>query len=110
MGGLVQKTFKKLVQAEKIFGTDKLTGGIFDKYLGTDILGAKEAQRKAKEEEARRNQETLNSQLNSNVIGVAGTDNVAQVEAGGTAADATATTTDLKKRRTGSISTTLGLS
>lgn len=110
MGGLVQKTFKKLVQAEKIFGTDKLTGGIYDKYLGTDILGAKEAQRKAKEEEARRNQEALNAQLNSNIIGVSGTENVTQVEAGGTAADADTTTSDAKKRRAGSISTTLGLS
>lgn len=109
MGGLVKKAMKKLVGAEKIFGTDKLTGGIYDKYLGTDILGAKEAQAKEKAKEAQRNQEALNAQLNSNVIGVTGVDNVAQVEAGGTAADAADATSDLRKKRAGSISTSLGL-
>jgi len=109
MGGIVKKAMKKLVGVEKIFGTDKLTGGIYDKYLGTDILGAKEAQAKAKAEEAQRNQETLNAQLNSNIIGVAGTENVTQVEAGGSAIDAAAATSDMRKKRSANISTSLGL-
>lgn len=108
MGKLVKKALKTVVGVEKIFGTDKLTGGIFDKYLGTDILGTKAEQERAKQREAELNQNALNAQLNANTIGSQGTDNIVNVEAGGSAADA-ATMSDSKKRRAGTISSTLGI-
>lgn len=108
MSKVVNKALKTVVGAEKIFGTDKLTGGIFDKYLGTDILGAKEEQARAKQREAELNQASLNAQQNANILGVQGADNVVQVEAGGSAADA-ATMSDNKKRRASTISSTLGI-
>lgn len=108
MGKLVNKVLKKVVGLEKLTGTYKLTSGIFDKYLGTDIQGAKAEQERARQREAELNQQNLNAQLNANTIGSQGTDNVVQVEAGGSAADA-ATMSDSKRRRAGSISSTLGI-
>ena len=108
MGKFVSKLMKKVVGVEKLFGTYKLTSGIYDKYLGTDIQGNKAEQAKVKEHERELNQQALNAQQNQNVIGVQGTENIAQVEAGGSAADA-AVMGDMKKKRSGSISSTLGI-
>lgn len=108
MSKVFNKVLKKAVGLEKLTGTYNITSGIYDKYLGTDIQGAKAAQARAKQREAELNQQSLNSQLNANIIGTQGTDNVVQVEAGGTAADA-ATMSDTKRKRTGSISSTLGI-
>lgn len=88
--------------------TGGIVGGVSDNFLGTDIGGFKAAQKEAQEQEAAKNQAALNSQLNANTIGAQGTDNIVNVEAGGSAADAT-TSTDTKKRRTGTISSTLGI-
>lgn len=103
MGKLIKKTLK--------IGS-KLTGGILgnvsDNFLGTDIGGFKAAQEEAQRQEAEKNQATLNAQLNANTIGAQGTDNIVNVEAGGSAADA-ATMSDTKKRRAGTISSTLGI-
>lgn len=110
MGSVVKKAMKKIVGVEKIFGTDKLTGGIYDKYLGTDILGKKEAQEKEAAAERARNQAALNSQNNANILSVNGTENVVQTDTGGTAAAvASGEDNDLKKRRTGGISSVLGI-
>lgn len=103
MGKVINKTLKV---------GSKLTGGILgnvsDNFLGTDIGGAKAAQKEAQRQEAEKNQAALNAQLNANTLGVQGADNVVQVEAGGSAADA-ATMSDNKKRRAGTISSTLGI-
>lgn len=103
MGKIIKKTLKV---------GSKLTGGILgnvsDNFLGTDIGGAKAAQEKAQRLEAEKNQAALNAQLNANALGVQGADNVVQVEAGGSAADA-ATMSDNKKRRAVSVSSTLGI-
>jgi len=108
MGKVVSKVLKKAVGAEKLFGTYKLTSGIYDKYLGTDIQGVKADQAAAKERERALNEQALQAQENQNIIGTTGTENIAQVEAGGTAADA-ASMDDTRKRRTGTISSTLGI-
>ncbi|QHJ80528.1 MAG: hypothetical protein [Bacteriophage sp.] len=108
MGKLVNKVLKKAVGLEKLTGTYKITSGIYDKYLGTDIQGAKAEAEKARQRQAELNQQTLNAQLNANTIGAQGTDNIVNVEAGGSAADA-ATMSDTKKRRAGTISSTLGI-
>ncbi|AZF94914.1 virion structural protein [Pectobacterium phage Phoria] len=108
MGKFVSKVMKKAVGLEKLTGTYKLTSGIYDKYLGTDIQGNKAAQADAQAREAELNQQALNSQQNANILGVQGTENIAQVEAGGSAADAS-TLSDTKKKRAGSISSTLGI-
>lgn len=108
MGKFVSKVMKKVVGLEKLTGTYKLTSGIYDKYLGTDIQGNKAAQEDAKAREAQLNQQALDAQQNQNIIGVQGTENIAQVEAGGSAADATMMG-DTKKKRAGSISSTLGI-
>lgn len=110
-GGIINKVMKKVVGVEKIFGTNKLTGGIYDKYLGTDILGKKEAQEKQAAADRDANQRALNSQNNANVLDVnAQLDNVVQTDTGGSAAmSADAQDNDLKKRRAGSISSTLGI-
>lgn len=107
MGKIIKKTLKV---------GSKLTGGILgnvsDNFLGTDIGGAKAAQEKAQRLEAEKNQAALdaqlNAQLNANALGVQGADNVVQVEAGGSAADA-ATMSANKKRRAVSVSSTLGI-
>lgn len=103
MGKIIKKTLKV---------GSKLTGGILgnvsDNFLGTDIGGAKAKQEKAQRLEAEKNQAALNAQLNANALGVQGADNVVQVEAGGSAADA-ATMSDNKKRRAVSVSSTLGI-
>lgn len=103
MGKIIKKTLKV---------GSKLTGGILgnvaDNFLGTDIGGAKAAQEKAQRLEAEKNQAALNAQLNANALGVQGADNVVQVEAGGSAADA-ATMSNNKKRRAVSVSSTLGI-
>lgn len=108
MGKLINKALKATMKVDKLFGMDKLSGGILDKYLGTDLLGHKAAQAAAQAREAELNQQALNSQQNANIIGVQGTENIAQVEAGGSAADA-AMMGDTKKKRAGSISSTLGI-
>ncbi|ANT45394.2 hypothetical protein BI050_gp37 [Pectobacterium phage PP90] len=108
MGKFINKALKATMKVEKLFGTDKLSGGILDKYLGTDLLGNKAAQAAAQAREAELNQQALNSQQNANIIGVQGTENIAQIEAGGSAADAS-TLSDTKKKRAGSISSTLGI-
>lgn len=103
MGKIIKKTLKV---------GSKLTGGILgnvsDNFLGTDIGGAKAAQKEAQRLEAEKNQAALNAQLNANALGVQGADNVVQVEAGGSAADA-ATISGNKKRRAVSVSSTLGI-
>lgn len=103
MGKIIKKTLKV---------GSKLTGGILgnvsDNFLGTDIGGAKAKQEKAQRLEAEKNQAALNAQLNANALGVQGADNVVQVEAGGSAADA-ATMSNNKKRRAVSVSSTLGI-
>lgn len=103
MGKIIKKTLKV---------GSKLTGGILgnvaDNFLGTDIGGAKAAQEKAQRQEAEKNQAALNAQLNANALGVQGVDNIVQVEAGGSAADA-ATMSANKKRRAVNISSTLGI-
>lgn len=103
MGKIIKKTLKV---------GSKLTGGILgnvsDNFLGTDIGGAKAAQEKAQRLEAEKNQAALDAQLNANALGVQGADNVVQVEAGGSAADA-ATMSANKKRRAVSVSSTLGI-
>ncbi len=106
----VSKAFKKISPiADKLsLGATKIVDNALDKYAGTDIGGFKEAQARAKAEEAQRNQEALNSQLNANIIGSQGKDNIVQMEAGGSAADS-ATMSDSKRRRAGSISSTLGI-
>lgn len=111
MGGIVNKVMKKVVGAERIFGTNKITGGIYDKYLGTDILGKKEAQEKQAAADRAANQAALNAQNNQNVLDVnAQLDNVVQTDTGGSAAlAADAQDNDLKKKRVGSISSTLGI-
>ncbi|QHJ82321.1 MAG: hypothetical protein [Bacteriophage sp.] len=109
MGSVVNKVLKKAVGVEKLFGTNKITGGIYDKYLGTDILGKKAAQEKEAAEERARNQAALNAQNNANILAVNGTENVVQTDVGGTAAAAADTESDMKKRRPGSISATLGI-
>lgn len=103
MGKLVKKALKV---GSKLTGG--LVGGISDNFLGTDVLGAKAAQERAQQREAEINQQALNTQLNANTIGAQGTDNIVNVEAGGSAADA-ATMSDSKKRRAGTISSTLGI-
>ena len=110
MSKTISKAFKKISPiADKLsFGATKIVDNALDKYAGTDIGGFKAAQEEAKAAEARRNQEALNSQLNANTLGVQGADNVVQVEAGGSAADA-ATMSDNKKRRASNISSTLGI-
>lgn len=108
MSKIVNKVMKKVVGLEKLTGTYKLTSGIYDKYLGTDIQGAKAAQAERQAQQDRINQENLNAQRNANIIGNQGTDNVVQVESGGTAADV-AGTSDQKRKRAGSISSTLGI-
>lgn len=108
MSKVVNKFMKKIVGLEKLTGTYKLTSGIYDKYLGTDIQGNKAAQADAQAREAALNQQALDAQQNQNIIGVQGTENIAQVEAGGSAADATMMG-DTKKKRAGSISSTLGI-
>lgn len=90
------------------FGATGIVDNMLDKYAGMDIGGFKAAQEQAKADEARRNQEALNSQLNANTLGVQGTDNIVQVEAGGTAADA-ANGADNRRKRSGTISSTLGI-
>ena len=110
MGKIIKKTLKV---------GSKLTGGILgnvsDNFLGTDIGGAKAKQEKAQQQEAEKNQAALNAQLNANTLqlnantlGVQGVDNVVQVEAGGSAADAD-TMSNNKKRRASTISSTLGI-
>ena len=103
MGKVINKTLKV---------GSKLTGGILgtvsDNFLGTDIGGFKAAQKEAQQQEAEKNQAALNAQLNANTLGVQGADNVVQVEAGGSAADAS-TMLDNKKRRAGTVSSTLGI-
>ncbi|AZF94727.1 hypothetical protein [Pectobacterium phage Nobby_B2] len=108
MGKFVSKVMKKAVGLEKLTGTYKLTSGIYDKYLGTDIQGNKAAQAEAQDRERALNERALAAQQNQNIIGVQGTENIAQVEAGGSAADAS-TLSDTKKKRAGSISSTLGI-
>ena len=110
MSKVVNKVMRKVSPiADKLsFGATKIVDNALDKYAGTDIGGFKEAQRIAKEAEAAQNQANLNSQLNANIIGSQGVDNVVQVEAGGSAADASMST-DSKKRRAGTISSTLGI-
>lgn len=108
MSKFINKALKATMKVEKLFGTDKLTSGIFDKYLGTDIQGNKAAQADAQAREAELNQQALNAQQNQNIIGVQGTENIAQVEAGGSATDATMMG-GTKKKRAGSISSTLGI-
>lgn len=108
MSKVFNKVLKKVVGLEKLTGTYKITSGIYDKYLGTDIQGAKAEAEQARKRQAELNQQTLNAQLNANTIGAQGTDNIVNVEAGGSAADA-ATMSDTKKRRAGTISSTLGI-
>ena len=110
----MSKVFNKALKvvspiANKLsFGATGLVDNVLDKYLGTDINGFRADQERAKAEETARNQAALNSQLNANILGVQGTDNIAQVEAGGSAADA-ALGADTKRRRAGTISSTLGI-
>lgn len=108
MGSFLPKALKKAVGAEKIFGTKQITGTIWDKYLGMDTLGKKaEAEQKAKENLVAE-KKVLNQQNNANILDVnAALDNVVQTDTGGTAAAVTAES-DTKKKRTGSISTSLG--
>lgn len=110
MSKTIGKVFKAVSPiANKLsFGATGIVDNALDKYAGMDIGGFKAAQAEAKAAEAQRNQEALNSQLNANTLGVQGADNVVQVEAGGSAADA-ATMSDNKKRRAVSISSTLGI-
>jgi len=108
-GGIVNKVLKKAVGVEKIFGTNKLTGGILDKYVGTDILGNKAAAESKAREQADANQRSLNKQNNANILDVnAQAENVVQTDAGGSAAALDATGSQVKKKRAGSISTSLG--
>lgn len=108
MGKFVSKVLKTTFGlADKLTGT-KIGSGISDKFLGTDMQGHKAAQADAQAREAALNQEALNAQQNQNIIGVQGTENIAQVEAGGSAADATMMG-GTKKKRAGSISSTLGI-
>lgn len=110
MSNGISKVFKKVspIAGKLSFGATGIVDNMLDKYAGMDIGGFKAAQEKAKAVESQRNQEALNSQLNANILGVQGADNVVQVEAGGSAADA-ATMSDNKKRRAGTISSTLGI-
>lgn len=112
MGKFISKVMKQVVGLDKIVGVDKLTSGVLDNFLGTDLLGTKAAQADAQERERQLNEQALNSQMvaqqNANMLGVQGTDNVAQVVAGGSAADA-ALLNDTKKKRTNSISSALGI-
>lgn len=110
MGKIFSKALKAISPiANKLsLGATGIVDNMLDKYAGTDIGGFKAAQQEAQDAEAKRNQDALNAQLNANTIGAQGTDNVVQVEAGGSAADATEST-DAKKRRSGTISSTLGI-
>lgn len=110
MGSFVNKVLKKAVGVEKIFGTNKITGGILDKYLGTDVLGKKAAEEQQAQADLDANKAALNQQNNANILDVnSALDNTVQTDAGGTAAAVDATTSNtLKKRTAGSISTTLG--
>lgn len=106
-GGFINKVLKKTVGAEKLFGTNKLTGGILDQYLGTDILGKKEQAEREATEQRDANQRALNAQNNANILDVnAQAENVVQTQAGGSADMAAAS--DTKRKRTGSIAATLG--
>lgn len=107
-GGFINKVLKKTVGAEKLFGTNKLTGGILDQYLGTDILGKKEQAEREATAQRDANQRALNSQNNANILDVnAQAENVVQTQAGGSA-DMAATASDTKRKRSGSIVATLG--
>ncbi len=110
MSKTISKVFKAVSPiANKLsLGATGIVDNVMDKYLGTDINGFRADQERAKAEETARNQAALNSQLNANILGVQGTDNIAQVEAGGSAADV-ALGTDGKRRRAGTISSTLGI-
>lgn len=109
-GGLINKVLKKTIGAEKLFGTNKLTGGILDQYLGTDVLGNKEAAARQAQQEADANQRKLTQQNNANILDVnAQAENIVQTDAGGSAAALDVTGTSVKKRRAGTISTSLGL-
>lgn len=110
MSKTINKVFKAVspIASKLSFGATDIVTNVADKYLGTDIGGFRAAQEQAKAEETARNQAALNSQLNANILGVQGTDNIAQVEAGGSAADV-ALGADSKRRRAGTISSTLGI-
>ncbi|BAS69553.1 hypothetical protein [Pectobacterium phage PPWS1] len=110
MSKSINKFFKAVapIHNKLSFGATGMVDNVLDKYLGTDINGFRAEQERAKADEIARNQASLNSQLNANILGVQGTDNIAQVEAGGSAADA-ASSVDNRRRRAGTISSTLGI-
>ena len=109
MGSFVNKIMKKAVGVEKIFGTNKITGNIYDKYLGTDILGKKAAAEQQDKADLAANQAALNQQNNANILDAnSAIDNTVQTDTGGSAAALDAAASDNKKKRSGSISTSLG--
>lgn len=109
MGKLVNKVVKKAVGVEKLFGTDKITGNIYDKYLGTDILGNKAAAERQAQADLAANRAALNQQNNANILDAnSALDNTVQTDTGGSAAALDAAASDTKKKRSGSISTSLG--
>ena len=109
MGKLVNKVLKKAVGVEKLFGTNKITGGFLDKYLGTDVLGGKAAAEQQANADLAANKAALNQQNNANILDAnSALDNTVQTDTGGSAAMSSAATSDTKKKRSGSISSSLG--
>jgi len=107
-GGGLGKIIGKVVKNVPVVG--KTAGGILDQYLGTDTLGNKAAAERDAAAARDANQRKLTQQNNANILDVnSQAENIVQTDAGGSAAALDAAGTSVKKRRAGSISTSLGL-